>query len=75
MASTNQNEIYYWGLRFKDPNSLSTADELDSKSSAVGSSKDDIRVESVTPRNAKHSRQNSSTSGISIPSIDGKVLN
>lgn len=43
-----------------------TADELDSRSSAVGSSKDDIRVESVTSRNVGHKRQQSSTSGISL---------
>lgn len=68
MASTDQNEIYYWGLRFKDPSAMSTTDELDSRTSLNSNHKDDIRVESVTPRNASHSRQASNTSGISVNS-------
>ncbi|XP_053387860.1 uncharacterized protein LOC123541853 [Mercenaria mercenaria] len=69
VASTDQNEIYYWGLRFKDPSTQSTTDEHDSRSSLTGSHKDDMRVESVTPRNASHSRQMSNTSGISLSSL------
>ncbi|KAL4216374.1 hypothetical protein ACF0H5_024101 [Mactra antiquata] len=64
VASTDQNEIYYWGLRFKDP-SLPTADELASQTSLTGgqevtsengsnNNKDDVRVESVTPRNGSN---------------------
>ncbi|WAR02234.1 NEK9-like protein [Mya arenaria] len=75
VASTNENEIYYWGLRFKDPSTVSQAtDDLGSRSSVADGKKDDMRVESVTPRNAGHSRQLSTTSGISIPSVDGASL-
>ncbi|KAL3886394.1 hypothetical protein ACJMK2_026392 [Sinanodonta woodiana] len=60
VASTQNNELYYWGLRFKVPSSYTTVDDSESRSSTNGSlvNKDDLRVESVTPRNssAGHSR-------------------
>ncbi|XP_052219827.1 uncharacterized protein LOC127837054 isoform X2 [Dreissena polymorpha] len=73
VASTNMNEIYYWGLRFKHTTLISPATN-DMDSSIYSRNKDDMRVESVTPRNAGHGRQPSSTSGISIPSLDGNSL-
>ncbi|XP_060073259.1 uncharacterized protein LOC132553034 [Ylistrum balloti] len=54
-ASTVNNELYYWGLRFKVPSSQSYVNkDNDSCSSINGSviNKDDIRLESVTPREA-----------------------
>ncbi|XP_021355161.1 uncharacterized protein LOC110451456 [Mizuhopecten yessoensis] len=54
-ASTINNELYYWGLRFKVPSSqTSVVKDNDSCSSINGSiiNKDDIRLESVTPREA-----------------------
>lgn len=70
VASTDQNEIYYWGLRFKDPSTLSTTtDDLDSRSSLMAGQKEDMRVESVTPRNGTHSRQASIASGTSLSSL------
>lgn len=65
VASTEDNELYYWGLRFKNPTSLYIEDN-DSHSSTNGSlvNTGDLRLESITPRKAAggHSRQNSSSS-------------
>lgn len=65
VASTEDNELYYWGLRFKNPTSFYLEDN-DSHSSTNGSviNTGDCRLESITPRKAAggHSRQNSSLS-------------
>ncbi|XP_071139970.1 uncharacterized protein [Mytilus edulis] len=65
VASTEDNELYYWGLRFKNPTSFYLEDN-DSHSSTNGSviNTGDCRLESITPRKAVggHSRQNSSSS-------------
>ena len=65
VASTEDNELYYWGLRFKNPTSLYIEDN-DSHSSTNGSlvNTGDLRLESITPRKAAggHSRQNSLSS-------------
>ncbi|VDI36377.1 NIMA (never in mitosis gene a)-related kinase [Mytilus galloprovincialis] len=65
VASTEDNELYYWGLRFKNPTSFYLEDN-DSHSSTNGSviNTGDCRLESITPRKAAggHSRQNSSSS-------------
>ncbi|XP_041376669.1 uncharacterized protein LOC121389122 [Gigantopelta aegis] len=69
VVSTKNHELYYWGLRFTSP-SPSIHDDTTSQSSIAGSeasmsaavSRDDIRLESVTPRAAGHSRNSSATS-------------
>ena len=69
MASTHKSELLYWGLRFKEPGPY--VEDSESKSSTNDSfvNKDDLRVESVTPRNAtSHSRQTSISSVNSITS-------
>ena len=68
VASTHKNELLYWGLRFKEPGPY--MEDSESKSSTNGSlmNKDDLRVESVTPRNASHSRQTSISSVNSLTS-------
>lgn len=67
VASTEDNELYYWGLRFKTPSPIIQED--DSYSSTNGSviNTGDLRLESITPRKASdgHSRQNS-TSNTSV---------
>ena len=47
----------------------------ETRGSAASGNRDDMRLESVTPRGGGggHQRQQSSTSGISIPSIDGET--
>ena len=77
VSSTDQSEIYYWGLRFKDPTGSNSAqpprgrEDSESRSSVGegGANRDDMRIESVTPRNASHSRQPSTASAISIEGL------
>ncbi|XP_048236777.1 uncharacterized protein LOC124117551 isoform X2 [Haliotis rufescens] len=78
VASTRDHELYYWGLRFKMPSQQAVEDNT-SRSSTNGSitnvsssviSKDDIRLESITPRkaSASNSRTHSSASVNSLNS-------
>ncbi|XP_069103120.1 uncharacterized protein [Argopecten irradians] len=89
-ASTVSNELYYWGLRFKvpSPSQSNMTKDNDSCSSTNGSvinrddirlesvtpreaTRDDIQTESITPRRGSHSRQASLTSISSLTKESG----